>query len=313
MCRRNLDTIVLVCQQLGVPLAMEKLAGPSSCIEFLGIVIDMVGQEVRLPADKLSRLHLLTRRWAGRQSCCRRDLESLVSILNHAATLIRPGRSFLWGMFDLLQKRRGARQFIRLNQQFQADLSWWRAFTARWNGRALLPHPTRDPVEFASDASGSWGCGAWSDAQWLQVEWPHGGVEHITFKELAAAVMALAIWGRAWRGQSVRGKCDNMAAVQVVGSRLCKDPTLMHLLRCLFSLEVHFQCHFALVHIPGVYNDLADDLSHNRAASFLQKVPEANPCPQPVDPTPVDLLRDPRAVWTSQSWTRQFTSIVRRD
>ena len=117
---------------------------------------------------------------------------------------------------------------------------------AGWNGRALLPHPTRDPVEFASDASGSWGCGAWSDAQWFQVEWPHGGVEHITFKELAAAVMALAIWGRAWRGQSVWGKCDNMAAVQVVGSRLCKDPTLMHLLRCLFFLEAHFQCHFAL-------------------------------------------------------------------
>ena len=50
-----------------------------------------------------------------------------------------------------------------------------------------------------------------------------------------------------------------MAAVQVVGMRLCKDPGLMHLLRCLFFLEAHFQCQFSLVHIPGVHNDVADD------------------------------------------------------
>ena len=30
MCRCNLDTVISVCRQLGVLLAMEKLAGPSS-------------------------------------------------------------------------------------------------------------------------------------------------------------------------------------------------------------------------------------------------------------------------------------------
>ena len=71
---------------------------------------------------------------------------------------------------------------------------------AGWNGRALLLRQTMDPMEFASDASGSWGCGAWSGSQWFQVEWPQDGSKHITFKELAATVMALATWGRAWRG-----------------------------------------------------------------------------------------------------------------
>ena len=155
MCRCNLDTIISVCRQLGIPVGDGEVGRPIFMNRVLGIIIDTVNQKVRLPTDKLARLHHMTRRWVSRRSCCRRDLESLVGILNHAASVIRPSRSFLRGMFDLRSRRRGALQFIRLNQQFQADLSWWRAFAADWIGRALLLHQTVDPMEFASDASGS--------------------------------------------------------------------------------------------------------------------------------------------------------------
>ena len=40
-------------------------------------------------------------------------------------------------------------------------------------------------------------------------------------------------WGRQWRGARVRCRCDNMAAVHCIASRSCRDPPLMHLLRCL--------------------------------------------------------------------------------
>ena len=52
----NLQTLKLVCKYLGIPLAPEKQAGPSTCIEFLDIIIDMVKQELRLSRDKLDRL-----------------------------------------------------------------------------------------------------------------------------------------------------------------------------------------------------------------------------------------------------------------
>ena len=45
-----------VCWQLGVPLAPEKQDGPSTCITYLGIIIDTVQQELRLPQEKLDRL-----------------------------------------------------------------------------------------------------------------------------------------------------------------------------------------------------------------------------------------------------------------
>ena len=55
-CGINLQKLKVVCGNLGIPLAAEKQAGPSTCIEFLGIIIDTVKQELRLPKDKLDRL-----------------------------------------------------------------------------------------------------------------------------------------------------------------------------------------------------------------------------------------------------------------
>ena len=41
-CHHNLSTMLEVCHRLGVPLANEKLEGPSACLTFLGIEIDTV-------------------------------------------------------------------------------------------------------------------------------------------------------------------------------------------------------------------------------------------------------------------------------
>lgn len=115
-----------------------------------------------------------------------------------------------------------------------------------------------------------------------------------------------------WRGQQVQGKYDKQVAVQVVAACLYRDNGLMHLLCHLFSLEVHYQCSLSLVHILGVQNSLADDLSRNRAASFLHKVSATDPFPSPVSPVLFELLQDPQADWTSTTWTWRFSSTVGR-
>ena len=95
--------------------------------------------------------------------------------------------------------------------------------------------------------------------------------ESIMVKELVPLVVAVALWGRHWSGGSILCKCDNEAVVAVVTSRTSQNKAVMHLLRCLFFLEASFDCHLIATHIPGVYNELADDLSRDRLSSFLQK------------------------------------------
>lgn len=58
-CANSLKVLEETCQQLGVPIAAGKCQGPSTCLEFLGIEIDMVAMELCLPQDKLNRLRTL--------------------------------------------------------------------------------------------------------------------------------------------------------------------------------------------------------------------------------------------------------------
>ena len=88
-CALDLCRLKQVCTDLGVPLAPEKQAGPSSTIEFLGIIIDTEKQELRLPRVKLHELLTTVCRLQHERSCRRKELESLVGVLQHACTVIQ--------------------------------------------------------------------------------------------------------------------------------------------------------------------------------------------------------------------------------
>ena len=53
-----LQSLILkrICAALGIPLADDKQDGPTAVITLLGIIIDTMKGELRLPGDKLQRL-----------------------------------------------------------------------------------------------------------------------------------------------------------------------------------------------------------------------------------------------------------------
>ena len=63
VCGRNLDIIFQACEELGVPLAMEKLKGPTTRLIFLGIEIDTTSGSMRLPEEKLAHLNQALQPW----------------------------------------------------------------------------------------------------------------------------------------------------------------------------------------------------------------------------------------------------------
>lgn len=86
-----------MCCRLGVPIDAHETEGPSTCLVFLSIERDTVAGEPRLPQDKLARLQGLLHQWGDKKVCTRRELESLVSLLNHACKVVHAGRSFCEG------------------------------------------------------------------------------------------------------------------------------------------------------------------------------------------------------------------------
>ena len=75
-------------------------------------------------------------KWRKRKACRKRELQSLAGLLCYACKVLRPGRRFLWCVFNLPYQFRHI--MIRLNAAFRADLEWWHAFAGKWNGVSMM-------------------------------------------------------------------------------------------------------------------------------------------------------------------------------
>lgn len=115
-------------EKVGIPIATHKTEGPATTLVFLGILINTDNFELRLPADKLLRLQQALQQWVTRRTCMRRELESLLGHLSHAAIVIPQGHVFLRLLFALLSLNSAPHHFLRLNAGATADLMWWKFF-----------------------------------------------------------------------------------------------------------------------------------------------------------------------------------------
>ena len=95
---------------------------------FLGIELDSLLMEARLPADKLDKAKLWVTRILSHDVIEYDDLQSLTGFLSFAAKVVQIGRAFLRRLFDALAHRQ---RHIRLYPQIKADLEWWNYFLPR--------------------------------------------------------------------------------------------------------------------------------------------------------------------------------------
>ncbi len=85
-----------------------------------------------------------------------------------------------------------------------------------------------------------------------------------------AVLDTLGLRGRSWTGQVVEFLCDNTGAVAVVNSGYSRVTLIMHLLRCLFSLEPGFKSRL---------NCMADAISNQQSSLSFFSAPDSRTRP----------------------------------
>ena len=126
-----LHSTLQLCKRLGLQVAEEKTEGLITTITFLGIEIDSTLSQLRLPQEKLRDITQLLSHWIstghGGKPCptgTKRDLLSLIGLLNHAATVVRPGRTFLRSLIEASTLVKHLEHHITLRAQARADIVW---------------------------------------------------------------------------------------------------------------------------------------------------------------------------------------------
>ena len=89
------STMMYIFNSLCVPLSENKLAGPCTCLEYLGIILDSDKMQCRLPADKVERIMNFIKELLSKRSCTKRELLQLLGHMNFASRVILAGRAFV--------------------------------------------------------------------------------------------------------------------------------------------------------------------------------------------------------------------------
>lgn len=293
-CKKDLTRFMALARDIGFPIKHAKTVWPTTCIEFMGIVIDTAAMEARLPQDKIDKCRNQLQTFLIREKATLKELQSLIGLLSFACKVVRPGRAFLRRLIDLTMGLKHPSHFRRLTQETKADIATWLTFLDQYNGKSIILDKrwqAAESVHLYSDAS-QLGFGCILKSAWCFGEWPPSwGHYHITMKELYPIVLALDLWGSELANQCIVFHCDNSAVVAILNKQTCKEKRIMKLVRHFVRCIMKFNILCKAVHIPGKLNVQADRLSRLQVDEFRNLTPWAD-----LDPTPI-----PRSL-TPESW-----------
>ena len=127
----------------GVQQAQLQLVSPWQIVTYLGIVIDSVRMELRLPEGKLQKLVSLVDNLEKKNRISKKELESLGGLLSHCAHIIRGGKIFCKNVYKLYKELVGKNlRYINISANVRDDLRWWKKFCRYFNGSMKLVEET---------------------------------------------------------------------------------------------------------------------------------------------------------------------------
>jgi hypothetical protein len=289
-CSLSLSKFFILAADLNIPIKQSKTVYPSTTVELHGIEVDSERMEMRLPPDKLARAIVLLDDLKRRRSVTLRELQSVLGFLNFACKVIAHGRPFLRRLTDLTCHLSNPSHHIRLTKEARLDILAWLSFLRDFNGVSIFIDPvwtTSQTVSLYSDASGR-GFAAVFGSRYIQGAWPSLWLPYsIAIKELYPITVGLELWGPLLANKRIMLHCDNQSVVAIINSQTAKCPLTMRLVRRLTVAAMSSNLMLRSVHIPGIYNIVADRLSRFSDSQARQTAPWLNTGP---DNIPVHLL-----------------------
>ncbi|CAG2197904.1 unnamed protein product [Mytilus edulis] len=282
---RNMNTMLYVFNSLKIPLSAHKTVGPSTSLEYLGIILDSMHMIAKLPDEKLVRIKDILYSYLNRRSCTKREILSLVGHLNHACKVIIPERSFVSYLLTLAHS---VYHHVTITKGCRDDMAMWFKFLSQWNGISFfISHNVINASDFHlfTDASSTIliGYGGYFRKRWFQGIWPDDFIRpneesfSMAYLELYPIVISAILWGHVWSTKRILFHCDNMSSVYIINKGRSKCNVIMNLVRRLTWCAAKFNFVVHAAHVPGKENNIADALSRYQMKRFRQLAPDASP------------------------------------
>lgn len=289
-CSQLMTSFEIMCSEFGIPLNKDKTLGPTTSLIFLGLEIDTISMQIRIPAHKVIELSQLLNYWVNKEKIIFKELESLVGKLNFFGKAIPGSRAFIRRFYNAMLGPLMPYHHIRITKSLREDMKIWLQFLEHFNGIVIFPDTewsTPETLQLFTDSTGSenLGCGCYFQGQWTYFQWPAEWqnsqiLKDITFLELIPIVLAFMIWGVSLSSKMLILHIDNISLVHILNKQSSKSDRVMSLLRPLMLMSLKNNIQFKAQHIPGKSNIIADAISRKQWEVFRKEAPSADLNPQ---------------------------------
>ena len=302
-CLKEQTKVIDLLRFLGFHVSYEKVKPPATCTTYLGIEIDSISMELRLPEEKLVRLKKLLSKYLTMEKISKFDLESLGGLLSHCAHVVRGGKIFCKRIYTLYKQLLNRnRKSIHIPSEARADIRWWYSFCELFNGvakinKVLFQYPMVSDSSFKGFAvylGQDWLAGVWGldDKISLESECMHVicrppvelqlTVPNINVYELWPIVMGLKRWAPILRNQSLLVYTDNTQVMYMLLNGKSSNRICMAWLREIFWICIIHNIEILPRYINTANNLVADTLSRipyfKSKEEILCKIGGANLC-----------------------------------
>ena len=110
IARASFASLFSLMKELGLTISDSKLVPPSTKVVCLGVLIDTEKGTVSIPPDKLRQVNDTVRHWMTKDTCTKRQLQSLLGLLLYVHKCVKPARAFLNRMLALLRAGHASQQ-----------------------------------------------------------------------------------------------------------------------------------------------------------------------------------------------------------
>ena len=265
----DMNSLTHLLTNLGLVLNTKKsVMTPSRKMEFLGMEIDSAKMELSLPQDKLDNIRIQCQTLLQAKSTTVHRMSQIIGTMTSTLQAVHPAPLYYRALQmtktrELLRQKSYAAS-MTLTEECKMELQWWVTNLTIWNGRAIIS-PGPDMIIQTDASMTGWGAhregrplsegvnGLWSESERNC---------QINLLELRAAEFAIRTLAKGMTDIHVHLKMDNIAALTYInklGGTRSRD--LSQAAKTLWQHCLHHRIHVTAEHLPGVHNQIADQLS----------------------------------------------------
>jgi hypothetical protein len=127
-CQTLLQTFHSLCEEMGIPLNPDKEQGPTTCLIFLGLEIDTLKMQIRIPGGKVSEICNILEHHLQKRTITLTSLQSIVGKLNFFSKAIPGSRAFIRRFYNAMQGNYQPYHHINISRPMKLDMQIWLEF-----------------------------------------------------------------------------------------------------------------------------------------------------------------------------------------